>query len=189
MVIALLASAGPGPHVTLVKQVRRVSKNAFRALPLRVHTELHGVPLRDVTVTELVGGGPDRTVAEVRELLASSSRGPAVRTLLALRRALGKLFGWDERAPSSGGPFQTRYELDREALLEVRNATVHAFLALALEPTALGYRLYWAVYVRPVSWLTPLYMTLIEPFRRFVVYPSLLGGVARAWADRFASAR
>jgi hypothetical protein len=43
------------------------------------------------------------------------------------------------------------------------------------------------VYVEPTSWLTPVYMALIEPFRRFVVYPSLLGGVTRAWAERYAT--
>jgi hypothetical protein len=164
-----------------------VSKEAFRALPLRVHTELEGVPLRDVTVTELSGGGPGRTVAEVRALLAASSRGPAVRALFAIRRAIGDLFGWDRSTRSSGGPFHTLYELDNEVLVEARNATVHGFLAFALEPTREGYRLYWAVYVRPVSWFSPVYMALIEPFRRFVVYPSLLGGVARAWAARYAT--
>jgi hypothetical protein len=41
---------------------------------------------------------------------------------------------------------------------------VHAFLASVLTETLDGYRLYWAVYVHPVSRLTPLYMALIEPF-------------------------
>jgi hypothetical protein len=49
-----------------------------------------------------------------------------------------------------------------------------------------GYRLYWAVYVAPVSRFSPIYMAMIEPFRRFVVYPSILGRLRRAWitADR-----
>jgi hypothetical protein len=84
------------------------------------------------------------------------------------------------------GAFRFLYELDDEALLEIRNATVHAFLCTALRPSDTGYRLFWAVYVRPVSWLTPLYMALIEPFRRFIVYPSLFRSVARAWHELYA---
>jgi len=29
-----------------------------------------------------------------------------------------------------------------------------------------------AVYVKPVTRLTPLYVALIDPFRRFIVYPA-----------------
>jgi hypothetical protein len=192
-----------------------MSNDAFHAIPLQVHRVLAGVPLHDVTVTELVGGGPGRTVADVRALLASrggSSAGRATRGLFTLRKAFGRLFDWDRvpeslatasyaaRVPPSlagrsavepgtrDGSFLTLYELERESLHEVRNATVHAFLALALQPTLEGYRLYWAVYVKPVSWFTPVYMALIEPFRRFVVYPSLLRGISRAWAQRYAAA-
>jgi hypothetical protein len=48
-----------------------------------------------------------------------------------------------------------------------------------------GYRLYWAVYVKPASWLTPVYMALIEPFRRLIVYPAMLARVRRAWIARY----
>ena len=85
------------------------------------------------------------------------------------------------------GPFRLLYLFDRESLAEIENATVHAFLSAALIQTELGYRLYWAVYVKPVSWLTPFYMTLIEPFRRFIVYPTLLRRLRQAWQARYAS--
>ena len=65
------------------------------------------------------------------------------------------------------------------------HSTVHAFLASVLVPRAGGYRLYWAVYVLRRSWLTPLYMALIEPFRRFVVYPSLFRRLYAAWCGRY----
>jgi hypothetical protein len=39
--------------------------------------------------------------------------------------------------------------------------------------------------VKPSSWLTPVYMALIEPFRRFIVYPAMLGRVRRAWTARY----
>jgi hypothetical protein len=163
-------------------------------------------------VVDLPAGGTGRTVADVRALTAAARRrgagGRATRWLFRLRRTLGRVFHWDapkagvegsyrERVPaevrqnssavSADGSFDTLYELENESLVEVRNATVHAFLCVALIPYDGGYRLYWGVYVKPVSWLTPLYMAVIEPFRRFVVYPSLLGGVQRAWIQRYAA--
>jgi hypothetical protein len=41
--------------------------------------------------------------------------------------------------------------LPGEAVSEVLNATVHAFLCQALRKTESGYRLYWGVYVKPVT--------------------------------------
>jgi hypothetical protein len=52
---------------------------------------------------------------------------------------------------------------------------------MTLWPRAGGYRFYFAVYVANVSRLTPLYMAMIEPFRRLFVYPALLGNLRRAW--------
>jgi hypothetical protein len=171
------------------------------------------MPLQDVTVVELPGGGDGRTLADVRELMPADpteSGGPLARGLFAVRGWLGRLFGWDvRRQDESVSPYRARvpaevvrlskiapgttsrsgfvklYELADESLLEVRNATVHAFLAEALRPTAEGYRLYWAVYVAPVSRFTGLYMALIEPFRRFIVYPSVLGSLSKRWRARY----
>jgi hypothetical protein len=75
------------------------------------------------------------------------------------------------------------YVLERESLAEVRNATVHAFLASVLTETPGGYRLYWAVSVHPVSRLTPLSMALIEPFHRCLVYPAIFRRIRRAWEE------
>jgi hypothetical protein len=41
------------------------------------------------------------------------------------------------------------------------------------------------VYVLPLSWLTPFYMALIEPFRRYIVYPSLFRSLVRAWRKAY----
>ena len=84
-------------------------------------------------------------------------------------------------ARSARGAFRVLYRFERELLLEVRNATVHAFLAGALEPHGEDYRLYLAIYVRPVSRWTPAYMALIDPFRRAFVYPALIRRLQRAW--------
>jgi hypothetical protein len=40
-----------------------------------------------------------------------------------------------------------------------------------------------------VSRLTPFYMALIEPFRRFIVYPALCRGAQRSWSRTYAAAR
>jgi hypothetical protein len=34
----------------------------------------------------------------------------------------------------------------------------------------------------------PIYMALIEPFRRFIVYPALLRRLRRAWSERYLQA-
>jgi hypothetical protein len=189
----------------------RAPPEELTRLGLAASAILHDVPLRDLSVVDLPGGGAGRTLADVRALIGAgklTAAAPA-RALFALRWFLGRLLGWD--APrhqhpeasylhrlsdeikrrsllppgSPDGPFRLLYLLDRESLAEIQNATVHAFLATALIETNIGYRLYWAVYVKPVSWLTPVYMTLIEPFRRFVVYPALLRRLRRAWQTRY----
>ena len=68
-----------------------------------------------------------------------------------------------------------------EALSEIRNATVHGFMALALTRRGQGYVVYMGVYVKAVSRFTALYMALIDPFRRFLVYPALSRQVRQAW--------
>jgi Protein of unknown function (DUF2867) len=78
------------------------------------------------------------------------------------------------------------YVLRDEALSEIRNATVHGFMALALAPCGEGYVVYMAVYVKAVSRFTQFYMALIDPFRRFVVYPAIGRTVQRAWRRTYA---
>jgi hypothetical protein len=190
----------------------RVPREQFRSLSIEVHDILHDVPLHDVTAVDLPGGGAGCTIADVRALMARENVRAAnsiVRGLFALRALLGRLFGWDadmymhqetlslHRLSSDitrrsalppgtlDGPFRVLYVLERESLAEVRNATVHAFLASVLTETPCGYRLYWAVYVQPVSRLTPLYMALIEPFRRCIVYPAIFRRIRRAWEERY----
>jgi hypothetical protein len=81
------------------------------------------------------------------------------------------------------------YVLGDEALSELRNATVHAFLVLALTPHPEGYTLYLAIYVKRVTRFTPLYMALIDPFRRFIVYPALGRQAQQGWSRAYPTAR
>ena len=149
---------------------------------------------------------------DVRSVLQASRSQPLslpVRALFALRWSLGRLLRWDgpasepeewsfrtrltdaDRELSSvepgtpDGPFSVLYVHPAEAVSEIRNATVHAFLVWALEPTSDGYQLFWAIHVLPVSVWTKPYMALIDPFRHFLVYPSLLRRIHEAWSREF----
>ena len=186
----------------------RVDPADFQKINLRCHAFLDDVRLHDVWAIPLQDGGPDRTMADFRALMLGDRRPPpsiAVRALFALRWRLGRVLGWDDdghdppdasyvhrlteadrvqsRVPpgTREGRFRVLYVLRDEALSEIRNATVHGFLALALTHREQGYVVYMAIYVKAVSRFTPLYMALIDPFRRFVVYPALGRQVQQAW--------
>src|SRR5215210_4551761 len=186
----------------------RVSPAEYLGLKLRAHELLRGVPLHDVSVVDLPGGGAGRTLADVRRLDRGARPSRIAGVLFGVRRLLGRVFGWDRnpmRAPDSlvsrlsdqdrrdseiapgtrDGPFLVVYQFPGEALRETRNATVHGWISTALAPTATGYRLYWAVYVLPMSWITRPYLMLIEPFRR-VLYPAMLRRIRQAWVVAYA---
>jgi Protein of unknown function (DUF2867) len=194
----------------------RVDPADFRRLDLRCHTLLRDVPLHDVWAIPLENGGPGRRIQDLRALLRDDRRPPtnaAVRALFALRWWLGRNLGWDdERHDPAGasylhrlteadrfqsqvppgtrdGPFRVLYVLDDESLSEIRNATVHGFMALALTQRDRGYIVYMGVYVEAVSRFTKLYMSLIDPFRRFVVYPALGRLVQQAWRQAYTHRR
>jgi Protein of unknown function (DUF2867) len=186
----------------------RTSPAEYLELKLRAHELLRGVPVYDVSVVDLPGGRAGRSVADIKALQSAAGPSRVVSILFRMRRLLGRAFGWDrvqmrpedsllpqlserdrrdsEVPPGTPeGPFRLLYQFPTEALSEIRNATVQGYVSVALAPTATGYRLYWAVYVLPVSWLTRPYLIAIEPFRRFIVYPALLGRIRRAWIARY----
>jgi hypothetical protein len=88
-------------------------------------------------------------------------------------------------AGTSDGLFRVVYRFKNEQLVEVMNRTAHAAALSALVETANSYRFYFGVYVRNVSRFTPIYMALIDPFRKLVVYPSLLRSVHASWNQAF----
>lgn len=187
----------------------QVPADEFERLPLRVHDFLAGVPLHDVWAIDLPRKRAGITLDEfsrtgnpVRFQLSS-----LVRALVKFRFFIGRLFGWDRQPPSNtataqtfatrltdddrskslvpagtpDGPLRVVYRFENEQLLELINRTAHAAALSALVETESGYRFYFAVYVQKVSRLTPVYMALIDPFRKLIVYPSLLRGVREAW--------
>jgi uncharacterized protein DUF2867 len=182
----------------------RASPAEYLSLKLRAHELLRGVPLYDVTVVDLPGGGAGRSLADIRALDSGAAPSHVAKVLYGVRRFLGRVFDWDripmrpedsllsqlserDRRESQIAPgtpaasFLILYQFPNEALSETRNATVHGYVCLALARIATGYRLYFAVYVLPVSWLTWPYLIAIEPFRRFILYPAMLRRIRRAW--------
>ncbi|HET8533231.1 MAG TPA: DUF2867 domain-containing protein [Methylomirabilota bacterium] len=143
--------------------------------PWRVHAiaAAEGLALHDVweVATALPAGVP---LARWVEALRTEPRSRPARALFAVRVALGRLLGLDR----GGSGFVPVYQEPDEVLSRIANRTVTAFLHVSL---AEGHpRL--AVYVRPNGALGRGYMALIEPFRRWVVYPALLTAGARAAA-------
>jgi hypothetical protein len=187
----------------------RVPPTEYSRLRLRAHELLRDVPLYDVSVVDLPGGGPGRSIADIRALEAAATPSRIAKVLFGLRWFLGRVFGWDRNptrpeetllpglseqdrrdsqiAPGTPvGPFLLIYQFTHEALAEIRNATVHGWICTALVPTSTGYRLYWGIYALPVSWLTRPYLMAIEPFRR-ILYPAMLNRIRRAWTAAYAA--
>jgi Protein of unknown function (DUF2867) len=187
----------------------RVPPAEYLRLNLRAHDLLRDVPLYDVSVVDLPGGGVGRRVADIRALESAAAPSRVANAIYGLRHLFGRTFGWDrvqmrpedsflsrlserdrrdsEITPGTPvGSFLLLYQFPGEALTETRNATVHGFICTALAPTVSGYRLYWGIYVIPVSWLTRPYLIAIEPFRR-ILYPAMLRRIRRAWLAAYGS--
>jgi hypothetical protein len=181
----------------------RASAAEYRGLHLRAHELLRDVPLYDVSSVDLPGGGSGRTVADIHALESATAPSHIANFLYGLRYFLGRIFDWDSEPIRPEDSFQKRlserdrreseitpgtqdghfwvlYQFPGEALRETRNRTVHGFICTALVSRPNGYRLYWGVYVRRVSWLTRPYLIAIEPFRH-VLYPAMLRRIRRAW--------
>ena len=191
----------------------RISTREFERLPLRVHDFLAGVPLHDVWVVDLPRRRPGITLDEFLRAAGALpfTPSPVVRALLGFRFFVGRLLGLDREpnatakgtfasrlttadlsrslapAGTRQGPFRVVYRFENEQLLELINRTAHAAALSALVETSTAYRFYFGVYVRSVGRLTPVYMRLIDPFRKWIVYPSLLRSVRRTWNHTFGS--
>jgi hypothetical protein len=169
------------------------------------------VPLHDVWAVDLPRVRSGITLDEFMRAAGGLPFTPSsvVRALLSIRFFGGRLLRWDREpraavretfatrltsadvskslAPAGmrEGPFRMVYRFENEQLLELSNRTAHAAALSALVDTTRAYRFYFGVYVRSVGRLTPVYMTLIDPFRKLIVYPSLLRSVRTTWNRAF----
>ncbi|HYB71309.1 MAG TPA: DUF2867 domain-containing protein [Candidatus Bathyarchaeia archaeon] len=141
--------------------------------PWRVHelAAREGLVLHDVWEVALPLPASVSLAAWAEALMAEPLSLPS-RALFAFRRALGRLLGLDR---GSAGFVPVYREAD-EQLQRIANRTVTAFLHLSIADR----RPRLAIYVRPNGRFGQAYLDLIEPFRRWVVYPALLAAGARA---------
>jgi hypothetical protein len=188
--------------------MQQISPPEFYAIPLRVHTFLADVPLHDVWAVDLP---KHRHGVTLSEFLCLASQGginrfpPAARALFRLRLFLGRIFRLEAEpkdavaasfasrlAPEDRvrsfivpgtreGLFRVVYRFENEQLLEIQNRTVHAAALSALAEKTDSYRFYFAVYVRQRTWITPFYMGLIDPFRKWILYPAMLKTIRATW--------
>ena len=189
----------------------QISKQEFERLPLRVHDFLAGVPLHDVWVVDLPHTRSGITLNEFLKSASGRPRtlSPPTRALVKIRLFVGRLLGWDREpgapawetfatrmttddrtksltpAGTREGHFRVVYRFENEQLLELINRTAHAAALSALVETSNSYRYYFGVYVRNVSRFTPVYLALIDPFRKLIVYPSLLRSIHASWNQTF----
>jgi hypothetical protein len=194
-----------------------IRADGFRQMPLRAHSLLAGIPLRTLSRIDLPGGRPGMTIAEISAIVGFGDQvevevGPVTKALFWLRGMIGRIFHWDdaqdlvesvsylprlreqERVRSLITPGKPQgisrvlYCFENEYLAEIVNRTVHCFWLLALERTATGYALYLAVYVKKLNWFTPIYMALVSPVLKWIIYPSMEKGVRSRWAREFPAA-
>jgi hypothetical protein len=186
----------------------------YRQKPLRVHSFLAGIPLRTLERVELPGGREGMTIEEISGVVGFGGEvemevGPVTQALFWLRTLIGRILGWDEakglvesvsfisrlneedRTSSlivpgkPAGISRILYQFENETLGEIVNRTVHCFWLMATERTASGYALWFAVYVKKLNWFTPIYMALISPLLKWVIYPAMLRGVSQRWEKKF----
>jgi hypothetical protein len=186
----------------------RLPNTAHTSRPWRIHELTHDFRLEDVWALPTPGGPDDfpRLVQQATSLDPSRSSSGAVRTLFAIRRKLGELFGWDDPDTGVGSrvptlrdrlpadlsdapgpdfaalPFTPLYLLDDEFAAEVANRTMHGVMHLGWVPDGHGgYRGQMAVLVKPNGVLGTGYMAAIAPFRHLLVYPPMTAEIGRVW--------
>ena len=186
----------------------------FKQISLRVHSFLDDVPLRTIERVELPGGREGMTIEEISCAVGFGGQvevevGPVTQALFRLRTLIGSILRWDDaselvesvsfisrlneedRARSTippgkpSGISRILYQFENEMLGEIINRTVHCFWLMATERTGNGYVLWFAVYVKKLNWFTPIYMALISPLLKWIIYPAMLNGVRRRWEKTF----
>ena len=96
----------------LLHHVVRASPAEYLSLKLRAHELLHDVPLHDVSVVDLPGGGDGRRVADIRALDSAAAPSRLANSLFGLRRFLGRVFGYGTFDLESAGQDQALKKVD-----------------------------------------------------------------------------
>jgi hypothetical protein len=108
---------------------------------------------------------------------------------ISLKERLSEEDRANNRAPEINGNnkntgFRTVYLYDNECLWELSNKTVHALMHIGwVHKYDNYYTAQLAVYAKTRGRLGELYMKLIMPFRRHVIYPVLMENVKLKWKE------
>jgi hypothetical protein len=206
--VALLALSGNAALVAAISaRGLRISAEEIETRDLRANTLLGDVPVHDAWAIELEGR-PSPTLDDLIRVFKDGSplqATPAFVGLSILRGVVGAVFGWqdprwssvassflnrltgddrDRSTPASGrvlGMWRVLYAFPREGAVETLNGTAHVAVIAGLGVDLDRTRLFLSFRVREVNWTTGVYMRLIDPARRWFVYPSLLRQFAHTW--------
>jgi Protein of unknown function (DUF2867) len=188
----------------------RLPDSAHTARPWRIHELAGGFRVLDVWALPARGGPGDfdRLVRLMAAADLSHSSARVVRALWAIRLAAGSLFGWDQdrhpadnskkpslrerlpedlragfAGPGRAGPvFTPLYLTGDEWAAEVVNKTVHAIMHVGWIGDGDGrYHGQLTVLVKPNGRFGSAYLAFINPPRRLIVYPAMIGQIGRAW--------
>lgn len=187
----------------------------FMKIPLKAHGFLNEVQMHSLDFIELKGGRKGMLMDEIYRLTTLNQAenmkfGFITKILFWLRGLIGKILGWDdvpemqqknswitklsaeerERSLIPSGKVESintiLYCYDHEILFEIINRTVHCFWVMTSVEKIDGYDLFVAVYVKKINWRTPIYMTLISPVLKWIIYPAVGKGIKENWEKTFA---
>ena len=162
----------------------------------------------DTHTIELPGRRADQDLPFVENVFRrSGGRGMAwpAKFLVGLRQFLGLVFALDKektgklppegsyywhmtdaeieeclRTPGqSQGPTRLLWNDQESAVVEILNQTCQAFAVTWIE----GEQGHLAVLVIETKWWSKYYLALIEPFRKYIVYPAMLTWAEKTWRD------
>jgi hypothetical protein len=206
--LVVLAVAGNAALLgALSSRGLRIPSAVLEARDFRANSLLADVPVHDAWAIELTGRSSptlDDLVRVFRKQTPFQAT-PAIMGLGMLRGVVGMAFGWEDprwsdvassflsrvtdedRRHSSSKPgdvigiWRVLYALPREGAVETLNGTAHVAVIAGLGEERDRVTLFLSFRVREVNWTTRFYMGLIDPARRFFVYPSLLRQFAHTW--------
>ncbi|QNE75900.1 DUF2867 domain-containing protein [Streptomyces finlayi] len=187
----------------------RVPKSAHTDRPWRIHGIAPDFRVEDVWALP-TPGGPDDLPLLVEWFAKDDGPNPfsgAARALFAVRRSLGKLFGWDKAGSGVGSrvpslrtrlpedlregprgpdlrsmPFTSVYLTGTEWTAESANRTVHTLMHIGWVPDGSGgHSGRMTVLVKPNGLIGKVYMAAVMPFRHLIVYPTLMRMIGREW--------
>lgn len=188
----------------------------FNQIHLKAHDFLAEVPMHSLDFIELKGGDKGMLMDEIYYLTTLNQAeemkfGVVTKTLFWLRGLIGKMLRWDdvpemtqknswisrltkedrEKSIIPSGKVESintiLYCYKNEILFEIINRTVHCFWVLASVEKSNGYDLYVAVYVKKINWRTPIYMMLVSPVLKWIIYPAVKKGIKQNWEKIFSA--